>query len=81
MNMTWWECKRDRPINVDKKCDKREEVDCNEGDKLENMIYDVEENFMDRPKILDNLKNDAETLLYVGYFKFTRLSAVLRLYN
>jgi len=36
---------------------------------------------MDHPKIFDSLKNDAETPLYVGCFKFTRLSALLRLYN
>ena len=45
------------------------------------MVLDAKENFMDRPKILDGLKNDAETPLYVGCSKFTRLSAVLRLYN
>ena len=45
------------------------------------MVHDVEENFMAHPKILDSLNNDAQTSLYVGYSKFTRLSALLRLYN
>ena len=41
---------RDRPINSDdRRCDEREEVDCSEGDKLEDTIYDVEDHFMDRP--------------------------------
>jgi len=45
------------------------------------MSHDVEENFMDLPKILDSLKNDAKTPLYVGCSKFTNLAVVLRLYN
>ena len=36
---------------------------------------------MDRPKILDGLKNDAETPLYVDWSKFNRFYVVLRLYN
>ena len=52
----------------------------NKADKLEDM-HDVEENLMDHPKILDSLKNDAETHLYVSCSKFTRLYVVLRLYN
>ena len=45
------------------------------------MVHDVEETFMDRPKILDSLKNDGKTPLYVGCSKFTKLSAMLKLYN
>jgi len=45
------------------------------------MIHDVEDHFMDHPHLIQNLKDDAENFLYVGYFKFTKLSTVLRLYN
>ena len=41
----------------------KEKVGYNEGDKLEEMVHDVEENFMDRPKILDSLKIDTETFI------------------
>ena len=45
------------------------------------MIQDVEYPFMDRPHLIQNLKDDAEKYLYVSWFKFTKLSVVLRLYN
>ena len=42
------ESARDRLINSDnRKCEERKEVDCNEGDKLDVMIHDVEDHFMD----------------------------------
>ena len=73
------ESARDRPINSDdRKCDERERVNCSEDDKLEDMIYDVENHFMDRPNLIQRLKDDAEKFLYVGCSKFTTLSAVLR---
>jgi len=73
--------RENRPINSsDRICDEREEVDCDKGDKLEDMMYDVNEYFVDHPHLFESLRNDAEKPLYVGC-KFTRLSAVLRLYN
>jgi len=45
------------------------------------MIHDVEDHFMDHPHLIQNVKNDAEKLLYVSCSKLTKLSAVLRLYN
>ena len=45
------------------------------------MIHNVEDYFMDRPHLIQSLKDDTEKLLYIGYFKFTKLSAVLGLYN
>jgi len=36
---------------------------------------------MDRPNLIKSLKNDAEKSLYVGCLKFTKLCAMLRLYN
>ena len=80
MDMTWWECKN-RQINFDdRRCDEREEIDCSQGDKLEDMIHDVEDHFMDRPNLIQSLKNDARKFLYVSS-KLTKLFEVLRLYN
>ena len=45
------------------------------------MIHDVEDHFMDRPHLIQSLKGNVEKLLYVGCYKFTKLCAVLRLYN
>ena len=73
---------RKRPITSDdRRCDEKEEVDCSEGDKLEDMIHDIEYHFMDRPHLIDNLKDNAEKSLYVSCSKFTKLSPVLKLYN
>jgi len=65
----------------DRSCDEREEVDCNEGDQLKYMIHDIEENFTDCPHLFKSLKNDSEKSSYNGYTTFTKLSAMLRLYN
>ena len=75
--------REDTPLFLDKRrsCDRKEEVNCNEGAKLGDMVHDIKENFMDRLKILNSLKNDAETPFYVGCSKFIRLSTMLRLYN
>ena len=43
-------------------------------------MHDVDEYFLDHPYLFESLKNNAENFLYVGS-KFTRLSAVLKLYN
>jgi len=43
-------------------------------------MHDADEYFVDHPHLFESLKNDVEKLLYVG-FNFTKLSAVLRLYN
>ena len=76
------ESARDKPINSDdRKCDEREGVDCSKGDKLEDMIYDVEDHFMDRPHLIQSLKDNAEKSLYAGCSKFSKLSTALRLYN
>ena len=45
------------------------------------MIHDVEEHFMDRPHLIESLKDDAEKPLYIGWSKFTKLSAAFKLYN
>ena len=81
MDMARKSAREDRPINSsDRRYDERKEVDCDEGDKLEDMMHDIDEYFMDHPHLFESLKNDAEKPLYVGS-KFTRLFAMLRLYN
>ena len=57
------------------------EEDQPDEDKLEDMIRDVgAENFA-KAHVYETMSTDAETPLYVGSTKFTRLSAVLRLMN
>ena len=63
--------REDKPINSsDKRWDEREEVNCDKGDKLEDMMPDVDKYFVDHPHLFESLKNDAEKLLYIGS-KFT----------
>ena len=46
------ESARGRPINSDdRRCDEREEINCSEGDKLEDMIHDVEDHFYGSSKL------------------------------
>ena len=82
---TRWICHcnsaRDRPINSDDRgCNEREEID-SEGDKLEDMIHDIQSHFMDHPHLIQSFKDDADKSLYIGCSKFTKLSALLRLHN
>ena len=54
------ESTRDKSVNSnDRKCDEWKEVDCSESDKLEDMIYDVEDHFVDHPHLIQSLKDDA----------------------
>ena len=45
------------------------------------MIRDVDANFFAQAHVYETISVDAETPLYVGSTKFTRLSTVLRLMN
>jgi len=45
------------------------------------MFYDVEKNFTNRSHLFESLKNDSEKSLYDSCTTFTKLSAVLKLYN
>ncbi|XP_052731652.1 uncharacterized protein LOC128196086 isoform X4 [Vigna angularis] len=58
-----------------------EEVDLEMGDRLEDMICDVGHDSFQRAHMYDNLCSDAEKPLYPECTKFTRLSAVLKLFN
>jgi len=56
------------------------DVDFSMDDRLEDMIRDVRAGSFANV-VIENMSNDAETPLYPGSTKFTRLSAVLRLIN
>ena len=57
------------------------EVDLEMDDRLEEMIRDVGEGGFKRAREEDNLSTDADTPLYPECTKFTRLSAVLKLFS
>ncbi|XP_056697876.1 uncharacterized protein [Spinacia oleracea] len=52
-----------------------------EGDRLEEMLHLVEENFDEDPSKFESLLNDSEKPLYKGCTKYTKLSALIRSYN
>jgi len=58
------------------RCEKRVEED-----NMEDMIRDVGVEAFAQVHVYETMSANAETLLYVGSTKFTRLSAVLRLMN
>ncbi|XP_074302784.1 uncharacterized protein LOC141634768 [Silene latifolia] len=53
----------------------------NEGDRIEDMLRDVQEKFDENPAAFESLLTDSEKPLYTGCKKYTRLSSVLKLYN
>nr|XP_027185990.1 uncharacterized protein LOC113783976 [Cicer arietinum] len=59
----------------------REEVNVDMNDQLEDMICDVGQESFNRAHVYDNLCSDKEEPLYPGRTNFTRLSAVLILFN
>src|ERR1051325_4373915 len=56
-------------------------TDTYDCDRVEEIAEALEEDLADCPKMFERLVSDAEKPLYVGCSKFTRLSAVLKLYN
>ena len=55
--------RKDKPINSsDIRCDEREKVDCEKGDKLEDMTHGVNEYFVDHPHLFASLKNNTKKL-------------------
>ncbi|CAH9133258.1 unnamed protein product [Cuscuta epithymum] len=52
-----------------------------ENDQLDEMLHDMEDNFTYMPHVFDSIQRDAEKPLYEGCSKYTRLSAVLKLFN
>ncbi|XP_021775521.1 uncharacterized protein LOC110739374 [Chenopodium quinoa] len=55
--------------------------DVDGGDQLEDMLHAVKDQFDDNPSMLESLLSDSEKPLYEGCTKYTRLSAILKLYN
>ena len=56
-------------------------TDTYDCDRVEEIAEALEEDLQDCPKMFERLVSDAEKLLYKYCPKFTRLSAVLKLYN
>ena len=56
-------------------------TDTYDYDRVEEIAEALEEDLNDCPKMFERLVSDAEKPLYNGCTKFTRLSAVLKLYN
>lgn len=50
-------------------------------DRIDEMLDVVEEDLRDCPKMFERLVSDSEKPLYDGCSKFTRMSAVLKLYS
>jgi hypothetical protein len=50
-------------------------------DRVDEMLDVVEEDLRDCPKMFERLVSDSEKPLYDGCSKFTRMSAVLKLYS
>ncbi|XP_050909588.1 uncharacterized protein LOC127123413 [Lathyrus oleraceus] len=63
------------------KASPKEEFDVEMGDRLEDMIRDIGQGSFQRANIHDTLCNDSKIPLYPNCKNFTRLSAVLRLFN
>ncbi|XP_074298247.1 uncharacterized protein LOC141629085 [Silene latifolia] len=69
------------PINVDNDNDDSHDKDNNlEGENIDRMMDDLEKDFIECPEIFQRLVDDSKKPLYPGS-KFTRLSAVLKLYT
>jgi hypothetical protein len=52
-----------------------------ESQQLDEIMNDIAANFVDIPEIFKNLGNDSNVPLFLGYTKFTKISAVFKLYN
>ncbi|XP_031127651.1 uncharacterized protein LOC116029751 [Ipomoea triloba] len=61
--------------------DNEENEDDESEDQLDEMFRDVGEEFIDRSNELDELLKDSKLPLWPGCSKYTRLSAVLKLFN
>ncbi|XP_074283650.1 uncharacterized protein LOC141608187 [Silene latifolia] len=65
------------PINVDNDNDDKNV----EAENIDRMMDDLEKDFIECPEIFQRLVDDFKKPLYPGCSKFTRLSAVLKLYT
>src|SRR4051812_35363033 len=72
--------------NAESRCNRKyaSNDDCTDTydcDRVEEIAEALEEDLADCPKMFERLVSNAEKPLYDGCSKFTRLSAVLKLYN
>ncbi|KAL2923426.1 Zinc metalloproteinase-disintegrin-like HV1 [Bienertia sinuspersici] len=58
-----------------------EEENVVEGDNLEDMLRVAQDKFNDDPSKFERLLSDSEKPLYPGCKKYSRLKAILKLYN
>jgi len=58
-----------------------EESNVYHEDRMEDMIDDIGEDNFKNAQVYDSLKDDSEKSLYPGCTRFTRLSAILKLFN
>ena len=52
-----------------------------EKDRIDEMMHDVEDHFTECPQTYDSILRAAETPLYPGCTKFTKLGAIMKLFN
>ena len=52
-----------------------------EKDRIDEMMQDVEDHFTECPQTYDSILRAAETPLYPGCTKFTKLGAIMKLFN
>ncbi|KAL9247458.1 hypothetical protein vseg_020889 [Gypsophila vaccaria] len=64
--------------NIEVNDDKETNV---EFEKIDQMMDDLEKDFVDRPEIFQRMASDSKKPLYEGCSKFTLLSALLKLYT
>jgi Transposase family tnp2/Transposase-associated domain len=58
-----------------------ENIDNVESEQLDEIMNDIAADFVDIPEIFKNLGNDSNVPLFPGCTKFTKISAVFKLYN
>jgi uncharacterized UPF0160 family protein len=58
-----------------------ENVNNIESQQLNEIMNDIAADFVDIPEIFKNLDNDSNVQLFSGCTKFTKISAILKLYN
>ena len=56
-------------------------MEVGDDNRMENMIHDVEVECFAQTPVYDSIRSDAETPLYPGCTKYTRLSGILYLVN
>jgi hypothetical protein len=58
-----------------------ENIDNIENQQLDEIMNYIAADFVDIPEIFKNLGNDSNVPLFLGCIKFTKISAIFKLYN